>query len=284
MAYGGGGSPTPPMPHPPGQHGGGTFVPGEYASLESREAPKGTLWSPGAAQQTGPKQEIPPWMMPQVSGWGGASYQFAHPEYREQLPQGVEWGPSYRGELMAGRMSHRRGAEWTTVRATGVHGNYTYKPVPGDEVDELLAEYLEVHPNPVKFVRVAPCTYIWGKYKLVLKKTEAKKGNAKLKLSTNGGLYWESLSKFMEKNMSDEVQLMLCAHPPNCGIAYEPWLTTQRWPAAWHEPPVKPTIPYGHEGWLNSLTCPIIETAPVSGHWSLMPVLEPCADPRRPWR
>lgn len=93
MAYGGGGAPTPPMPGPPppGQHGGGAFYPGEYASLESREAPKGTLWSPGATQQTGPKQEIPPWMMPQVSGWGGASYQHAHEAYIQELPQGVEW-------------------------------------------------------------------------------------------------------------------------------------------------------------------------------------------------
>jgi len=288
------GPPTPPMPGPPpGQVAagvqprdtGGAMYPGEYASLESRQAPQGTLWSPGAQQQTGPKQEIPPWMMPQISGWGGASYQHAHPEYKEAYTylSGVDWGPSYTGELLMGRMSHRRGSDWTTVHATGVHGEYKYKPVPGDEVDELLAEYLEIHPNPVKFVRVAPNVYIWGKHRIVLKKTEAKKGNAKLKLSTNGGLFWESLSKFMANNMSNEVQLMLCAHPPNCGIAYEPWLADQRWPRAFGAPPHRPTIPFGQAGWLNSLTCPIIRTEPVSGHWALMPMLEPCADPRRPW-
>lgn len=125
---------------------------------------------------------------------------------------------------------------------------------------------------------------MWGRHKIVLKLSEAKKGNQKLKLSTNGGLFWESLSKFMERNMTSEMHLMLCAHPPNCGIAYEPWMTEQRWPAAWHAPPHRPTIPYGEEGWLGSLTCPIIRTAPVSGHWALMPMLEPAKDPRRPWR
>lgn len=289
------GPPTPPMPGPPPSVGfaaggpvmgpsNGSFIPGQYASMESRAPPQGTAWSPGQQQQsTGPQQEIPPWMMPQISGWGGASYQFAHEEWKDELPKGVDWGPTYGGELMGGRMAHKRGAEWATCRATGVHGTYKYKAVPGDEVDELVEEYLEVHPNPVKLVRTGPGRYIWGRHRLAVKLAEAKKGNKKLKLSTNGGMCWESFSKFFDSKTLDEMHLMLCAHPPNCGIAYEPWMTTQRWPAALGAPPHKPTIPFGQQGWLASLTCPIIRTAPASGVYELMPMIEPAADPRRPW-
>merc|ERR1719191_2278706 len=109
---------------------------------------------------------------------------------------------------MGGRLAHSRGAEFSSVHAAGVCGRYTYTHVPGDEIDELLSRYLEMHPSPVRFVRVAPNTYIWGRHRCLLTVQEAARGNKKLEISVDGGLTWRSLNKFMEDNMSDEAQLM----------------------------------------------------------------------------
>merc|ERR1719333_1534643 len=61
--------------------------------------------------------------------------------------------------------------------------------------------------------------------------TYSVRGHAKLKVKEVGGLAWEGLDKFVQRE--DETLLMLAVHPPNSGVAYVPGV----WPKVFHNTP-----------------------------------------------
>lgn len=154
------------------------------------------------------------------------------------------------GVLPGHRLAHNRGAHggWCSVKASGAVGNYTYTSThPDDMVDNLLAKYLASHPTALRFTRLSPGLYLWGSKRLEIKVAESNLGYAKLKVKEAGEVAWEGLFKYVSREAEDETLLMLCAHPPNSGIAYLPGA----WPPCFYNTPpeeaphVMETLDYG---------------------------------------
>lgn len=188
------------------------------------------------------------------------------PKMPDHFHRGSGVMASHTEALPGGHYAHQRGQHWTTVHAAGVQHHHTYEPVEGDDIDRLLADYLQIHPCTVKFVRLAPRHYRWGSKLIRLDFAQSGWGETKLVVTEDEGLTSHNLHKWVERNVKDQALTMLAAHPQNYGILQpNPF---------WKKPGmINPPHPVSQ----------MITMAPVSGHWELVPTLRTNEDPRRPW-